>query len=208
MGRNGAAFTRDGRLNIKRAEFRTDPRPLDDDCDCAACRRFSRGYIRHLFTVRDPRRDTRRVEPGLARALPHSTGTDRMITPPVASLLLVLAQAPAGGGSAMTGFVVQFVLIIAIIYFVMIRPQQKQRQKHEAALKALKKGDEVVTAGGIVGEVIHIRETSTEGGANRLDDRVTIKSGESRLVVERGRIARITSGTTTSSSKQIASSAE
>jgi queuine tRNA-ribosyltransferase len=49
MGRNGAAFTRDGRLNIKRAEFRTDPRPLDEECDCAACRRFSRGYIRHLF---------------------------------------------------------------------------------------------------------------------------------------------------------------
>jgi queuine tRNA-ribosyltransferase len=49
MGRNGAAFTRDGRLNIKRAEFRTDPRPLDDDCDCAACRRFSRAYLRHLF---------------------------------------------------------------------------------------------------------------------------------------------------------------
>ena len=50
MGRNGAAFTNDGRLNIKRAEFRTDPRPLDEGCDCAACRRFSRGYIRHLFT--------------------------------------------------------------------------------------------------------------------------------------------------------------
>jgi len=49
MGRNGAAFTRDGRLNIKRAEFRTDPRPLDEACDCSACRRFSRGYIRHLF---------------------------------------------------------------------------------------------------------------------------------------------------------------
>ncbi|HEX8941610.1 MAG TPA: tRNA guanosine(34) transglycosylase Tgt [Gemmatimonadaceae bacterium] len=49
MGRNGAAFTRDGRLNIKRAEFRTDPRPLDEDCDCAACTRFSRGYLRHLF---------------------------------------------------------------------------------------------------------------------------------------------------------------
>lgn len=51
MGRNGAAFTRDGRLNIKRAEFRTDPRPLDEECDCVACRRFSRGYIRHLFTA-------------------------------------------------------------------------------------------------------------------------------------------------------------
>lgn len=49
MGRNGAAFTQDGRLNIKRAEFRTDPRPLDPDCDCSACTRFSRAYIRHLF---------------------------------------------------------------------------------------------------------------------------------------------------------------
>ena len=51
MGRNGAAFTRDGRLNIKRAEFRVDTRPLDDECDCSTCRRFSRAYIRHLFTA-------------------------------------------------------------------------------------------------------------------------------------------------------------
>jgi queuine tRNA-ribosyltransferase len=49
MGRNGAAFTADGRLNIKRAEFRADRRPLDPECDCAACTRFSRAYIRHLF---------------------------------------------------------------------------------------------------------------------------------------------------------------
>ena len=49
MGRNGSAFTADGRLNIKRAEFRTDPRPLDESCDCSACTRFSRAYIRHLF---------------------------------------------------------------------------------------------------------------------------------------------------------------
>ena len=49
MGRNGAVFTRDGRLNIKNTEFRTDPRALDGDCDCAACSRFSRAYIRHLF---------------------------------------------------------------------------------------------------------------------------------------------------------------
>jgi queuine tRNA-ribosyltransferase len=49
MGRNGAAFTAEGRLNIKRAEFRSDPRPLDEHCTCAACRRFSRAYIRHLF---------------------------------------------------------------------------------------------------------------------------------------------------------------
>ena len=49
MGRNGAAFTRDGRLNIKRAEFRADRRPLDAECDCACCVRFSRAYVRHLF---------------------------------------------------------------------------------------------------------------------------------------------------------------
>ena len=51
MGRNGAVFTHDGRLNIKRAEFRTDPRPLDSACDCGACARFSRAYIRHLFVA-------------------------------------------------------------------------------------------------------------------------------------------------------------
>jgi preprotein translocase subunit YajC len=110
-----------------------------------------------------------------------------MITPVMGSAFLLQA---AGGGSLMP-FLVQFVLIIAIIYFIMVRPQQKQRRQHEEALKGLKRGDEVVTAGGIVGEVVHIRETSKDGGANRLDDRVTIKSAESRLVVERGRIAKI-----------------
>jgi queuine tRNA-ribosyltransferase len=49
MGRNGTAFTSEGRLNVRRAELRTDPRPLDERCDCATCRRFSRGYVRHLF---------------------------------------------------------------------------------------------------------------------------------------------------------------
>jgi queuine tRNA-ribosyltransferase len=49
MGRNGTVFTAEGRLNIKRAEFRNDPKPLDESCDCSACTRFSRAYIRHLF---------------------------------------------------------------------------------------------------------------------------------------------------------------
>jgi len=49
MGRNGTVFTATGRLNIKRAEFRNDPRPLDETCDCETCTRFSRAYIRHLF---------------------------------------------------------------------------------------------------------------------------------------------------------------
>ena len=129
------------------------------------------------------------------------------MTTPDLPLALMLAQA-GGGGSTLTPFIVQFALIIAIIYFIMVRPQQKQRRQHETALRALKRGDEVVTAGGIVGEVIHIREMSTDAKANKLDDRVTIKSGESRLVVERGRIARVNSPTAAASSTAKAPTAE
>lgn len=102
-----------------------------------------------------------------------------------------LLQGAAGGGSSLSPLIFQFALIIAIVYFIMWRPQQKQRKQHEQSLKGLKRGDEVVTAGGIIGEVVHIREASKDGGSNRLDDRITIKSAESRLIVERGRIARI-----------------
>jgi queuine tRNA-ribosyltransferase len=49
MGRNGTVFTREGRMNIKRAEFRADRRPIDPECDCACCTRFSRAYVRHLY---------------------------------------------------------------------------------------------------------------------------------------------------------------
>ncbi|HYT53131.1 MAG TPA: tRNA guanosine(34) transglycosylase Tgt [Verrucomicrobiae bacterium] len=47
--RNGTLFTFQGRLNIKRAEFGGDPRPLDEACGCYCCRNFSRGYLRHLY---------------------------------------------------------------------------------------------------------------------------------------------------------------
>jgi queuine tRNA-ribosyltransferase len=49
MGRNAAAFTSSGRLNIRHARFRDDPRPIDELCGCPTCRRFSRAYLRHLF---------------------------------------------------------------------------------------------------------------------------------------------------------------
>jgi queuine tRNA-ribosyltransferase len=48
MGRNGAAFTSDGRLNLRNARHKEDPSPLEDGCGCPACRHFSRAYIRHL----------------------------------------------------------------------------------------------------------------------------------------------------------------
>src|SRR5207244_10679213 len=52
-GRNGSAFTPDGPVNIRNAEHREDPRPLDDSCDCETCTTFSRGYLRHLFVAEE-----------------------------------------------------------------------------------------------------------------------------------------------------------
>jgi len=110
------------------------------------------------------------------------------MTNPLGVPFALLLQA---GGSTLSPLLFEFVLIVAIIYFIMWRPQQKARRQREEALRALKRGDEIVTSGGIVGEIVHIRESSKDGGANRLDDRITIKSGESRLIVERGRIEKI-----------------
>ena len=52
-GRNGSAFTPDGPVNIRNAEHREDPRPLDATCDCETCTTFSRGYLRHLFVAEE-----------------------------------------------------------------------------------------------------------------------------------------------------------
>ena len=107
-------------------------------------------------------------------------------------LSLALLQAAPGGGSAMPLFLFQIVMIFGIFYFLMIRPQQKQRKQHEERLRNVKKGDEIVTAGGIVGEVVHIRETVKDGQRTpSMDDRITIKSGDARLIIERARIARV-----------------
>lgn len=48
-GRHGSAWTADGRVNVRGVALRLDAGPLDASCDCEACARFSRGYIRHLF---------------------------------------------------------------------------------------------------------------------------------------------------------------
>lgn len=47
--RTGTLFTSRGKINIKRAEFSNDPRPVDESCDCYCCRHFSRAYLRHLY---------------------------------------------------------------------------------------------------------------------------------------------------------------
>jgi preprotein translocase subunit YajC len=115
------------------------------------------------------------------------------------SIFLPFAQQAPAGGPSMGAFLFQIVAIIAIFYFVMIRPQQQERKRHEAALRALKKGDEVITAGGLVGEVLHIPAPVGDAGAKdagaKMDDRITIKTGEAKVLVERGRIARVVTPT-------------
>ena len=48
-GRTGGAFTSRGKLNIRNARYVDDPTPIDPDCGCSVCRRYSRAYIRHLY---------------------------------------------------------------------------------------------------------------------------------------------------------------
>ena len=80
---------------------------------------------------------------------------------------------------------VMFGSMFAIIYLMILRPQQREKKKHEEAVLAIKKGDELVTAGGLVGEVVHVKTMGTDGAAT-LTDRITIRSGEARVVIERG----------------------
>ena len=106
--------------------------------------------------------------------------------------LAIALGAPREGASGGMVFLIQMVAIFAIFYFLMIRPQQTQRKQHDERLRNIKRGDEVVTAGGIVGEVVHLKETVQDGQpVKSMDDRITIKSGESRVIVERGRIAKV-----------------
>ena len=68
------------------------------------------------------------------------------------------AQAAAGGGDVFTSLVVPMVLIFGIMYFLLIRPQQKKMKEHQAMVAALRRGDQIVTAGGLIGKVTKVKE--------------------------------------------------
>jgi preprotein translocase subunit YajC len=77
-------------------------------------------------------------------------------------------------------FLLQIGAIGLVFFALILRPQQQARKKHEELLKSLKKGDEIVTMGGIIAKVKEVK-----------DDRVTIESGTSTLVVDRARIVKV-----------------
>ena len=93
---------------------------------------------------------------------------------------LVVLAAPRQGANGLWVLFGQIFIFLVIAYFLIFRPQRKEQERHQQRLDALKKGDEVVTAGGVIGTVLHVEA-----------DRLTIRSGESRLVVERSRIAKV-----------------
>jgi preprotein translocase subunit YajC len=70
------------------------------------------------------------------------------------------APAAASGGTESTLLgILPLVLMFVVLYFIMIRPQMKKQKEHKALIEALAKGDEVVTAGGVIGRVAKLGET-------------------------------------------------
>lgn len=94
-------------------------------------------------------------------------------------LAAVQTQAPPQGPGA-SFLLFQLFAIVMIAYFFFIRPSRKREKEHQERLSQLRKGDEVVTAGGVIGKVVHLN-----------DDRVTVRSDESRFVVVKNRITDI-----------------
>ncbi len=96
------------------------------------------------------------------------------------TLLAVLMADRQNANGAIVLFV-EMALIFMIFYWLLIRPQRKEQQRLQEAIMNVKKGDEVIMSGGLVGTVVHVA-----------DDRLTLKSDETKFVVDRSRIAKVT----------------
>ena len=68
------------------------------------------------------------------------------------------ATGAAPSGAAAIGSLMPIILIFIIFYFLLIRPQQKKMKEHRAMVEALRRGDEVITSGGIIGKVSKVQE--------------------------------------------------
>jgi len=80
-------------------------------------------------------------------------------------MLMMMQAAPAGQPSGTAAFMIQMFPLLAIFvifYFLMIRPQQRRVKEHQARISAVKKGDEVVTGGGIRGKVTKVSDDEAE----------------------------------------------
>ena len=99
-----------------------------------------------------------------------------------------MLQGQTGTGSGLTMLLLQMAAIGLVFYFLILRPSGQARKKHTQLLSGLKKGDEVMTSGGIIGKVRDIKEVEADGIK---ETRVTVESGTASVVVERSRIVRV-----------------
>ena len=98
------------------------------------------------------------------------------------SVAYAMGANPAGGqGGSQYMSIVMLVAIVGIFYFLMIRPQQKRAKDHKNFLESLKKGDKIITSGGLYGTITGIT-----------DDAITIEIAEKvRVKVEKGTVATL-----------------
>ena len=73
-------------------------------------------------------------------------------------MILAMALPGADGGSSMLGALLPFLLMFAVLYFLLIRPQQKRQKQHKAVLEQLKRGDRIITNSGIFGTIVNFNE--------------------------------------------------
>ena len=97
------------------------------------------------------------------------------------SLLIAMAPAQGGqGGGDFTTTILMFAVIIAIFYFMILRPQQKRQKDRQKLLDSVKKGDKVVTAGGIHGTVVGVEEKTV---LLQITDTVKVKLERSSISI-------------------------
>ena len=87
------------------------------------------------------------------------------------NFITATAEAPAGG--SLLSLLITFLPMIAIFYFLLIRPENKRKKEAEAMRSAMKKGDKITTIGGIIGIVVDIKE-----------DKIVIESGADQVRIE------------------------
>ena len=87
--------------------------------------------------------------------------------------MLNFLTATADAGSSLMSLLITFVPMIAIFYFLLIRPENKRKKEAEAMRSAMKKGDKITTIGGIVGTVVDIKE-----------DKIVIETGADQVRIE------------------------
>ncbi len=88
------------------------------------------------------------------------------------------AQAQSSGGGSPISLIIMIVAIFAVMYFLMIRPQQKQKKQHQEMLNKLSKGDKVVTIGGIHGTVAGVKDNTV---ILKISDNVKVEINRSAI---------------------------